>query len=74
MEKIYQLKEKYDNKEKFIIYGRNFISEGTFIKLISIRKNHIDISFRCDILNDMKQEEKRDMIIDELLYNKNNNI
>src|SRR5574343_510266 len=64
--------EKYDNRERFTIYGKKFVAEGTFIKLISITKNYIDVSFRCDVLTETKPQERRDIIIDEILNNKNN--
>lgn len=64
--------EKYDNRESFTIYGKKFVAEGTFIKLISITKNYIDVSFRCDVLNEIKTEERRDVIISEILDIKNN--
>ena len=66
---------KYENREKFNIFGKDFEAKGTIIKTIDIDKNTINTSLRCDLLNHKDISERREEIIDEVLNNgQNNNI
>ena len=42
---------KYENKEKFNIVGKEFEAKGTIIKTIDTDRNIMNISLRCDLLN-----------------------
>jgi hypothetical protein len=66
---------KYENKEKFNIIGKEFEAKGTIIKTIDTDRNTMNTSLRCDLLNHKDISERREEIIDEVLNNgQNNNI
>lgn len=66
---------KFDNKEKFNIVGKEFEAKGTIIKTIDIGTSTMNMSLRCDLLNHKDISERREEIIDEVLNNgQNNNI
>ena len=64
---------KYENKEKFNIVGKEFEAKGTIIKTIDIDNTTMNISLRCDLLNHKDISEQREEIIDEVLNNEQNN-
>lgn len=64
---------KYENREKFNIVGRDFEAKGTIIKTIDIDSNTMNTSLRCDLLNHKDISERREEIIDEVLNNEQNN-
>ena len=64
---------KYENKEKFNIVGKDFEAKGTIIKTIDTDKNTMNTSLRCDLLNHKDISERREEIIDEVLNNEQNN-
>ena len=64
---------KYENKEKFNIVGKDFEAKGTIIKTIDIDTNTMNTSLRCDLLNNKDISERREEIIDEVLNNEQNN-
>ena len=64
---------KYENKEKFNIVGKEFEAKGTIIKTIDTDKNTMNTSLRCDLLNHKDISERREEIIDEVLNNEQNN-
>ena len=63
---------KYENKEKFNIVGKEFEAKGTIIKTIDTDRNIMNISLRCDLLNHKNLSERREEIIDEVLNNEQN--
>lgn len=62
--------EKYENKTKFNLIGKQFEAKGVHIKGIDVSLNKIHLSLRCDILDNRDISERRDEIIDEVLNNK----
>lgn len=64
---------KYENKEKFNIIGKEFEAKGTIIKTIDTDRNTMNTSLRCDLLNHKDISERREEIIDEVLNNEQNN-
>lgn len=62
--------KKYDSGVKFNLIGKQFEAKGVHIKRIDVSLNNINISLRCDILDDRDISERRDEIIDEVLNNK----
>jgi hypothetical protein len=64
---------KYENREKFNIVGKDFEAKGTIIKTIDIDTNTMNTSLRCDLLNHKDISERREEIIDEVLNNEQNN-
>jgi len=64
---------KYENREKFNIVGKDFEAKGTIIKTIDIDTNTMNISLRCVLLNHKDISERREEIIDEVLNNEQNN-
>jgi hypothetical protein len=64
---------KYENREKFNIVGKDFEAKGTIIKTIDIDTNTMNTSLRCVLLNHKDISERREEIIDEVLNNEQNN-
>jgi hypothetical protein len=64
---------KYENREKFNIVGKDFEAKGTIIKTIDLDTNTMNTSLRCDLLNHKDISERREEIIDEVLNNEQNN-
>jgi hypothetical protein len=64
---------KYENREKFNIVGKDFEAKGTIIKTIDIDTNTMNTSLRCDLLNHKDISERREEIIDKVLNNEQNN-
>jgi hypothetical protein len=60
---------KYENKEKFDIVGKEFEAKGTIIKTIDTDKNTMIVYLRCDLLNHKDISERREEIIDKVLNN-----
>ena len=61
---------KYETLSKFNLIGKQFEAKGVHIKGIDVDTNQINISLRCDILDDRDISERREEIIDEVLNNK----
>ena len=64
---------KYENREKFNVVGKDFEAKGTIIKTIDLDTNTMNTSLRCDLLNHKDISERREEIIDEVLNNEQNN-
>jgi hypothetical protein len=64
---------KYENRDKFNIVGKDFEAKGTIIKTIDIDTNTMNTSLRCDLLNHKDISERREEIIDKVLNNEQNN-
>jgi hypothetical protein len=64
---------KFENREKFNIVGKEFEAKGTIIKTIDTDNTTMNISLRCDLLNNKDISERREEIIDEVLNNEQNN-
>ena len=64
---------KFENREKFNIVGKEFEAKGTIIKTIDTDKNTMNTSLRCDLLNHKDISERREEIIDVVLNNEQNN-
>jgi len=62
--------EKYEKRSKFNLIGKQFEAKGVHIKGIDVSSNKINLSLRCDILDNRDISERRDEIIDEVLNNK----
>ena len=64
---------KYENREKFNVVGKDFEAKGTIIKTIDLDTNTMNTSLRCDFLNHKDISERREEIIEEVLNNEQNN-
>lgn len=62
--------KKYDSGVKFNLIGKQFDAKGVHIKRIDIDSNQINISLRCDILDNRDISERREEIINDILNNK----
>jgi len=62
--------KKYEMLSKFNLIGKQFEAKGVHIKGIDVDTNQINISLRCDILDDRDISERREEIINEVLNNK----
>lgn len=62
--------KKYDSGVKFNLIGKQFDAKGVHIKGIDVDTNQINISLRCDILDNRDISERREEIINEVLNNK----
>lgn len=59
--------KRYENKEKFNIIAKNFECRGTLIKAIDMGKSSLNVSLRCDYTNQTPIEERREILIDDIL-------
>lgn len=60
---------KYESGTKFNLIGKQFEAKGVHIKGIDVNQNQINLSLRCDILDNRDISERREEIIDEVLNN-----
>lgn len=64
---------KFNKGEKFNIVSKNFEGRGSIIKSIDIGNKFLNISMRCDYTDMTPIEERRDILIEDILNNKDNN-
>jgi hypothetical protein len=64
---------KFERLEKFNIIAKNFEGRGTVIKRIDIGNKFLNISMRCDYTDMTPIDERREILIDDILNNKDNN-
>lgn len=64
---------KFESGTKFDIIGKNFDAKGALIKRFFLNGNQINISIRCDILQNRDISQRREEIIDDILNNQNTN-
>lgn len=60
---------KFDKKEKFNLSSKNFEGRGTIIKSIDIGNKFLNISMRSDYTDMTPIDERREILIDEILNN-----
>ena len=57
----------FDKCQKFTLVAKNFESRGTFVKSVDIGKKYLNISLKCDYTNQTPIDERRDILISEIL-------
>lgn len=60
---------KFDKSEKFTLVAKSFETRGTLIKTIDIGKKLLNISLKCDYTNQTPIDERRDILINQILNN-----
>ena len=58
---------KFDKREKFTLVAKSFECRGTLIKTIDIGKKLLNISLKCDYTNQTPIQERREILIDDIL-------
>lgn len=61
--------EKYNNRKRFDIKSNKYVANGNIIKYIDLdlTKNTLNITTRCDVLEIIPINERRAVILEELL-------
>lgn len=57
----------FDNKIKFNILSSQYVAKSSIIKSIDLDKNFLNITVKCDILEPLNTEERREDILEQLL-------
>jgi hypothetical protein len=60
---------KFDKREKFNLVSKNFEGRGSVIKSIDIGNKFLNISMRCDYTDMTPVDERREILIDDILNN-----
>ena len=69
LELFSKIKSVWDKKEKFNLASKNFEGRGTIIKSIDIGNKFLNISMRSDYTDMTPIDERREILIDEILNN-----
>lgn len=63
--------KKFENREKFNLISKNFEALGTIIKTIDIGKRFLNVSMKSEYTNQTPIDERREILISEILNNQN---
>ena len=59
----------FDSRMKFDIISTSYIAKGSIIKTLDIdpKKNILNLTMRCDVLQPLNTDERREDILEQLL-------
>jgi hypothetical protein len=59
----------FDSRTKFDIISTEYLAKGTLVKTLDIdpNNNFLNLTMRCDLLQPLKIDERREDILEQLL-------
>lgn len=58
---------RFHNNERFDIVSTKYFAKSTIIKLLDLDNNRLNLTMRCDVLQTLTPDERREDILNDLL-------